>query len=131
LPAYYGAIFQTRRKASHRFPEAADELPMVFFQQRTTLKLHQDSNDDLSMDCSVDGSSSILQPKAAPFPYKLCDDSEDSLKRFSSPTVVTSDSVRSEGGSGCKIMSQSYGGDPSPFLSGMMRTTPLPGSVQR
>jgi hypothetical protein len=112
-------------------PEAADEPPMVFFQQRTTLKTHQDSNNDLSMDSSVDGSSSILQPKAAPFAYTLCDDSLDSFIRFSSPTRGISDFVRSKGGSGCKVMSQSYGGDPSPFLSGMMQTTPLPGSLQR
>jgi hypothetical protein len=94
---------------------------------------NEDSNKFLPMDSSVDESRSSLQFKIAPISTKLLDDNTKSPHhRFLPSNMMRSDSVENGDGGGYKMISQSYGGDPSPFLSSMMRATPPPPcAVQR
>jgi hypothetical protein len=92
---------------------------------------NEDSNNHMRLDSSVGRSSSILTLKASPLPFKLRDDSTKSSNRYLFPNMVVNDSVGRRDDGGYKMMSQSYGGDSTPLLSGMMRGNALPSSVQR
>ncbi|KAG7374482.1 PH domain containing protein [Nitzschia inconspicua] len=79
------------------------------------------------------GFSSNLHLKAAPALFQLRDDNTTTATDGSFPSLgihAEGDNSRDEGGLN-RIISKSYGGDSSPFLSGMMRATPPPTSMQR